>query len=151
MKLLIPPPVQMVVTLLAMWGVDYLLADLRITFPWQMGISGAIIAAGLLIDVIALIAFARAKTSVNPVDPGKASKLVVKDGLYRFSRNPMYLGMAVLLAGWALWLGNPVNVLLWLGFIYAITVLQIKPEEEILTEKFGTQYADYCARVRRWI
>ncbi|MEO1475370.1 MAG: isoprenylcysteine carboxylmethyltransferase family protein, partial [Pseudomonadota bacterium] len=90
------------------------------------------------------------RTTVNPLRPDKATHLVVT-GLYRISRNPMYLGLAILLTGWGLYLGDAANLAVLAAFIGFITIFQIKPEEEILRSKFGDDYIDYCRRVRRWI
>ena len=84
------------------------------------------------------------------MQPEKATRLVV-GGLYRISRNPMYLGMLMVLIGIALWLGNPLNIALIGLFVALITELQIKPEEARLAEVFGDEYAAYKTRVRRWI
>ncbi len=150
MKLLIPPPVQLVIMALAMWGVSKIIPLANFYAPVQMKLSTVIIGIGIIIEIIAIATFFHSKTTVNPMKPQNVSKLVIT-GIYQYSRNPMYLSIAIILAGWALRLGNPVNSLLWVGFLWLITVLQIKPEEEVLQEKFGTEYADYCQRVRRWI
>ena len=150
MKLIIPPPVQGLITGAAMWFVDLQLDTLSLSLPFQKYVAGSLIAIGLVIELIAIAAFVKAKTTVNPLQPSKANTLVVQ-GLYRISRNPMYLGLAILLTGWLTWLGNPVNIALLIGFLTYITVFQIKPEEAVLREKFGAEYDAYCRRVRRWI
>jgi len=150
MKLLLPPPVQLIFAGIIMGLISKFFSQLNFVFSYQNIFSIGMIVTGLTIELSALIAFLRAKTTVNPMKPDQASKLIVS-GLYRLSRNPMYLGMAFLLAGWRLYLGNPINLILWGSFVVSITYFQIKPEEEILLKKFGTDYADYCSRVRRWI
>lgn len=97
-----------------------------------------------------MLAFLRSSTTVTSVKPQKASTLVV-GGLYRVSHNPMYLGMLILLIGWALWLGNPASLLLLPMFVIYLTVFQIKPEEAALSEKFGVDHDAYRRRVRRWL
>ncbi|MEM7291268.1 MAG: isoprenylcysteine carboxylmethyltransferase family protein, partial [Pseudomonadota bacterium] len=72
-------------------------------------------------------------------------------GIYNFSRNPMYLGLSFVLTGFGLWLGNFAALFLVPCFVAYITRFQIIPEEEILHEKFGTEYVEYCERVGRWI
>ena len=150
MKLLIPPPAQGLITGLAMWGVARLLPQFATTFSGQSLLSYILIGLGLSIELIAIGAFFRARTTITPLKPDKASSLVI-GGLYKISRNPMYLGLAILLTGWALRLGNPLNALLLISFIVYMTNFQIKPEEVILQEKFGEDYADYTKKVRRWI
>ena len=106
--------------------------------------------AAFLIEAVSVFAFLRARTTVTPLKPEKASTLVVS-GLYRVSRNPMYLGMLILLIGWTLWLGNPASLLLLPVFVIYVTVFQIKPEEAALSEKFGSDFDAYRRRVRRWL
>ena len=112
--------------------------------------GGAAIAFGLMMDASAVIAFLRRRTTVTPLRPEKAAVLVT-DGWYRISRNPMYLGMALLLSGWSLVLAAPAGVLAVAAFVWWITEWQIKPEERALRSVFGAAYEAYCARVRRWI
>jgi protein-S-isoprenylcysteine O-methyltransferase Ste14 len=97
----------------------------------------------------AVFAFRRASTTIHPLKPSEASSLVVA-GPNRWSRNPMYLGMLLALTGWGLWIGGGVALL---GVVAAwawLRWLQIAPEERALAARFGGDYADYCARVRRW-
>ena len=106
--------------------------------------------AGGLVALAGALEFNRARTTVNPLAPHKARALVTT-GIYRFTRNPMYLGMLGVLAGWAVWLGN---IAAWLGLplsMALLTVLQIRPEERILAERFGAEFERYAARVRRWL
>ena len=112
--------------------------------------AGVFVAIGVLIEIIAVGQFFTERTTVNPLTPGKANKLVVS-GLYKYSRNPMYVGLLFVLIGFAVWLGNPVNLLVLSIFFFAITELQIKPEERALSEKFGEEFDAYRRRVRRWL
>ena len=150
MKLLIPPPVQGLIAGFAVWGLAKWFPEYVFSFPGQKPLAVAIASSGLLIDLVSVFAFFRAKTTVNPLSPQNTNTLVVS-GLYKISRNPMYLGMLLILAGWTIWLGNPLGVLPVFLFIVSITYLQIKPEEHALEEKFGDSYRDYKQRVRRWI
>lgn len=150
MRTRIPPPLVGVATAAAMAALDAAAPGAALSFPGQKALAGAVALAGLAVDLVSVGAFWRAKTTVTPLKPEKAKTLVVT-GLYRYSRNPMYLGVLMILAGWALWLGNPLNVVLLAGFVAFITVFQIKPEEDALREKFGADYEAYCKRVRRWI
>ncbi|MEO1029060.1 MAG: isoprenylcysteine carboxylmethyltransferase family protein [Pseudomonadota bacterium] len=150
MKLLIPPPVLGLLSGAAIWGLAKLIPGLTLSFPGQIFVAIPIMAAGFSIDVISIFAFFRASTTVSPIKPSRASSLVT-GGLYRFTRNPMYLGLALLLFGWVIWLGNPLGLLVLAGFIAWMTVFQIKPEEAALKEFFGEEYEAYRARVRRWL
>lgn len=151
MRPLLPPPLIGLLLAAAMAATDrWLVPGWASTLPGQQSAAIGVMGVGLIIEAIAAAAFFRAKTTVNPLAPQNSTTLVVT-GLYRFSRNPMYLGMAILLTGWALWLGNPANAVFLILFVALITVLQIKPEEKALRDNFGDEYDAYCARVRRWI
>ena len=154
MKPIIPPPVIGLLFAIAMWMLAKGAADLTggysIILPGQAWVAAVIAGAGLAIDLVSIAAFFRRKTTVNPLTPSKTNALV-GDGFYRFSRNPMYLGILMILTGWGLWLGNVLNLVLLGLFIWVINELQIKPEEKALREKFGAAYEAYCKRVRRWI
>jgi protein-S-isoprenylcysteine O-methyltransferase Ste14 len=117
--------------------------------PWNR--AGAVpAAAGIALAAAALLRFRAARTTVNPLDPGKASQLVT-GGVFRLSRNPMYLGLTLLLIGWALWLGSASPWVVPPLFVLVMTVAQIIPEEQALGRLFGEPYADYRRRVARWI
>ena len=105
---------------------------------------------GILVEAWSVGLFFRAKTTVNPLKP-ENSKVLVVAGLYKFTRNPMYLGMLLLLFGWTFWLGNPVGLCLPFIFVWYITKFQIKPEELALVDIFGDQYVQYKQQVRRWL
>ncbi|WP_234026700.1 methyltransferase family protein [Melaminivora suipulveris] len=112
--------------------------------------AAASLAAGLALDVWALLLFRRQRTTPSPLAPGR-SRTVVQSGPYSFTRNPMYLGVALLLAALCLWLGSPLSLLAIAAFVAYITRFQIQPEERALRAKFGVPYEDYCRRVRRWL
>ena len=95
-------------------------------------------------------AFRRAATTVDPLQPHKATALVVT-GIYRFTRNPMYVGFALLLAAWAIYLGSVIGLALLPLFILYMNRFQIAREEAALLERFGESYRSYCRQVRRWV
>ncbi len=105
---------------------------------------------GIVIDVLSMRLFFQHNTTVNPHNPSKSEQLVTS-GIYQYSRNPMYVGMALLLTAVGIWIGNWMVVPALLLFVWFLTRFQIIPEEEILREKFGEAYGDYCMKVRRWI
>jgi len=150
MKLLIPPPLVALAGALIMWVIATQLAAWQVIFPLQNVLGYALIALGLAMDIVALLAFSKAKTSVTPLAPEKASQLVTS-GLYRITRNPMYLGLLLILTGIAVLLGSPVNILVLVGFVAYITQFQIKPEEERLEQMFGEDFRTFKQRVRRWL
>ena len=111
-----------------------------------------IIASGCWYDsgLGSVLGFRRRRTTVNPMDP-QATTVLLTDGFYRISRNPMYLGVLLLLVAFAVALGNPVSVIPVVFFVLYITIFQIKPEERILAENFGDTFSVYSGKVRRWI
>jgi protein-S-isoprenylcysteine O-methyltransferase Ste14 len=145
---LVPPPVMALAAGVLMWAARDL--GPRIEFHGLVLLAAAFAGAGLLIDLVSVAAFVRARTTVNPLAPDKANALVV-GGLYRFSRNPMYLGMLMILLGWAAYLAQPLTLVFVAAFVFLIEVLQIRPEEKALEEKFGEDYRAYKKRVRRWL
>lgn len=149
MRLLIPPPFQGVIAALLMLAIARFIPALNTPFEGHVSVAVVIGAIGLAIEFVALFMFLFAKTTVSPLSPQKTKKLVVS-GLYKYSRNPMYLGLTLLLIAWAVWLSNPLATLVLLGFVWWITKFQIEPEEEVLREKFGKDYEDYQSRVGRW-
>lgn len=116
----------------------------------QRGLAAAPFAlAGLLLMVFAAIQFRAARTTLDPLRPG-ASKLVT-GGLFRLSRNPIYLGMLLVLVGWAVFLCNPLTLLgLW-AFMLFVNRFQIGPEERVLRAQFGEAFDAYATRTRRWL
>jgi protein-S-isoprenylcysteine O-methyltransferase Ste14 len=120
-----------------------------ISTPWNK-IGFALIIAGLCSDGTSLIQFFSAHTTVNPLHPERTEKLV-KTGTYRFTRNPMYVGLLLLLTGWGVLLGSLSPFIMLPVFIWVMTIGQIIPEEKILEQKFGQQYLDYKLAVKRWL
>lgn len=150
LKLKIPPPGHMLIFAVGMWLLHiYLPITYVIPAPWNK--AGIVAIAGaFLLDVSSLLLFFKRKTSPNPFVPAKATHLVTS-GMYRFTRNPMYLGLAILLTGWATYLGSLSPFLLVPLFVVLLTYLQIIPEEQILENKFGQAYRSYKNTVRRWL
>ena len=150
MNLLIPPPIVALICAFLIWIISGNVNVLSFQFGGQQVLAYTIMAIGLCIDVVSVALFFKSKTTVTPLSPQKTSKLVVS-GLYRFTRNPMYLGLAFLLTGWAIYCGNIIGFSAILLFVFYITKFQILPEEAVLIEKFGNEYEQYQSRVRRWI
>lgn len=118
--------------------------------PLQRDLAYAFSIIGVLIAVTGVVSFRQARTTVDPRDPNKMSALVTR-GIYRFTRNPMYLGMLFVLIGWALWLGQTWPWIFLPLFVVYLNRFQIVPEERVLERMFGAAYAAYRAKVRRWI
>ncbi len=150
LELRVPPPVVGLLVAAAMWG----LAPWGLPMAWppglRLGAAVVLVTLGLVLDMSGLVAFVRRHTTINPLRPTNSSALVT-GGVYRFTRNPMYLGMACLLSAWAVWLGSLAGFAGPLVFVLYITRFQIRPEERILGGLFGPACTEYCARVRRWI
>ena len=107
-------------------------------------------AAGAAIGFAGIWSFRKARTTVNPWRPHASSELVMS-GIYRRTRNPMYLGLLLALAGWGLDLANFFAVLLAFAFVPYMNRFQIRPEERALEQAYGEAFVEYCRRVRRWI
>ena len=150
MRARIPPPVFLLTTGVLMWFVAHSDFAVSFAFPYSIVVAIPLAVAGIAIDVISLRQFRAAETTINPLKPENATSLV-RDGMFSVSRNPMYLGMLLVLIGWGAWLGSAGNAALLLLFVFTMNVLQIKPEEAVLSSLFGQQYENYCEEVRRWI
>lgn len=150
MRLIVPPPIQAAVFAGLMWLVARYVPEFAVDLPWMIYVAGVLVIIGVVIDFSALAVFFRFKTTVSPLSPQKTTALVTS-GIYQFSRNPMYLGLVFILTGFGVWLGNWATLSMVPIFVWYVTRFQIIPEEEILLEKFGIEFADYYASVRRWL
>ncbi len=150
LQLKIPPPVYALSIGLIMWLLNQHLPIVHwISSPWnKVGIAIALLA--IVLDLSSLYLFLKKQTTINPMNP-KGTQGLVSGGLYQYSRNPMYVGLLMILFGYAIWLGSITPFLVLPLFYWLITEMQIKPEETILEEKFGTEYLDYKNSVRRWL
>jgi protein-S-isoprenylcysteine O-methyltransferase Ste14 len=146
----IPPPLVMLLAAALMWALHrWLPLGHLIVTPWSyFAALPAVI--GRAITVAAGARFRQARTTFDPFKPREASVLVT-GGVFRVSRNPMYLGLLLLLIAWALWLGTVSPWLVLPLFATVISVGQIVPEERALEERFGETYLAYRRSVRRWI
>lgn len=134
-----------------MWLAAHAVPGLGFALPLRRVLVLAPVLAGIATAVAGIVAIRRAKTTGNPRQPATASALVTT-GVYRFTRNPMYLGQFLVMLGWSLWLANGAALLLLLpAFVAYLTRFQIMVEERALTANFGSAYVAYLARVRRWL
>jgi protein-S-isoprenylcysteine O-methyltransferase Ste14 len=150
MRTLIPPPIVAMLVAALMWLTDAALPRARFELPLRDVLVGALALLALGLMLLAVWAFWRARTTVNPMRPERASSLVTT-GVFAYSRNPIYLGDLLLLAAWAMWLGNAASLSLLAAFVAWITLTQIRAEEAALRARFGADFDDYCRRVRRWL
>jgi protein-S-isoprenylcysteine O-methyltransferase Ste14 len=150
-ELKLPPLLLLGVTAVLMWGLARAMpAGLPVAAAAAQGLVALFGAAGGAVLLAAVAAFRRQRTTVDPRVPARSSVLVTT-GIYRVSRNPMYLGMLLLLLAWALYLQSLASVMVLPLFVALIHRLQIHPEERHMRELFGDDYRAYCSRVRRWL
>ena len=150
LELRVPPPLVASIMALLMWLAARLLPPLDFALPAKSALAIALAAIGLGVGLVALFQFKRARTTVHPMRPQESSALVTA-GIFRRSRNPMYLGVLLILAGWAVWLANVAAFLLLPVFVAYLNRFQIAPEERALEARFGTTFVDYRRAVRRWL
>jgi protein-S-isoprenylcysteine O-methyltransferase Ste14 len=146
----IPPPFVTLVVAVAMWGASFRSPPLVADSTVRYGFVAIFFLLGGLFGAPAFLAFGRAKTTIDPVHIDRAA-VVVTDGIYRITRNPMYVGLTSLLVSLAAYLATPWSLLGPVFFVWFINRFQIIPEESAMIEKFGSAYADYKSRVRRWL
>lgn len=146
----VPPPLVAVLIGAGMWGAARwlpgiaILPSLRYALVVLMGLFAVVVAGSAIRE------FRRVRTTVNPIQIEKASRLVTA-GVFRYTRNPMYVGIVAGLVGWAIWLAVPwvlAGPLLLAAFLHRF---QILPEEQVMRAKFGAEFDEYCRRVRRWL
>lgn len=147
---LVPPPLVAALVAALMWGVDAAVVGARVALPLRGWLVTAFVVLALALMLAAVWRMARVRTTVDPFRPERASRLVT-GGVFAHSRNPIYIGDVLLLAAWALWLGNVVAAPLPALFVLWMGQLQIPAEEAALRARFGADYERYCARVRRWV
>jgi protein-S-isoprenylcysteine O-methyltransferase Ste14 len=150
LELMVPPPVVALVLAAGMWGLAKVSVHLAWAGPGRVGVACALFALGVLCAASAAVAFRRWNTTINPHKP-EESRSLVRSGPFRYTRNPMYLGLLTVLLGWAVWLGAPWALLGPVAFFIYIQRFQIVPEERVLMEKFGDGYQQYRRAVRRWL
>ena len=146
----VPPPIVALLIGAVMWAVERWSPLPEGGSPSRLAISFGLAGLGVLVVVLGMLAFRRAKTTINPVNIGAASSIVTS-GIYRYTRNPMYVGLALMLVGWAVHIAVPFVLMGPVVFMLFITRFQIIPEERVLTSKFGGEYRKYQERVRRWL
>lgn len=150
LSLKIPPVVQGIVSILLFWLFDRYAPLHHIKFSCQNAVACALIGIGVIVTLSGVSVFTKLNTTVNPRYPEKAHELAVI-GIYQYSRNPMYLGILLVLTGVAVYFGALSNVFVVSSFVIFISRYQIVPEEVVLHEKFGESYTYYAQNVRRWL
>ena len=150
LALKLPPLALVVIVAALMWVASSVTPAFDIFLPAKSFWSLTLALMGAVICLSAIVSFQRARTTINPMKPNSASSLVVS-GIYKYTRNPMYLGLVLILVGWAAFLSNLVALALLPVFVVYIDRFQIRPEERVLASLFPDQYPGYRAKVRRWI
>ncbi|MFT6723666.1 MAG: protein-S-isoprenylcysteine O-methyltransferase Ste14 [Arenicella sp.] len=150
---LIPPPAVLLITLLLTSGISGVDNHriLRLdTWPLNLLFAGLLVIVGVGIAVLAIKQFQQAQTTVNPLRPASASRLVTS-GVFKLSRNPMYLGMVLVVLSSVVFYGSAWCLLAVAAFIAFISRFQIVPEERAMKALFGDQFDSYKLRTRRWV
>jgi protein-S-isoprenylcysteine O-methyltransferase Ste14 len=150
LELRVPPPAVGLAIALLMWLAALATPSLDFGLPGRGVAVLAIAAGGVCIGATAFLQFRKTNTTVNPMTPEASSALVVA-GIFRWTRNPMYLGMLVVLIAWALWLSNALAFIVLPLFVAYLNRFQILPEERALQARFGAEFERYCRSVRRWL
>jgi protein-S-isoprenylcysteine O-methyltransferase Ste14 len=150
LELRIPPPAVALITGLLMWLVSRATPALGFEFPARNIFAISLSVVGMATSMAGALTFRRARTTLNPTRPESSSTLV-NWGVYSVTRNPMYLGLLLVLTAWALSLLNPLACLFLPAFVLYINRFQIAPEERALASLFGQDFAAYRSRVRRWL
>jgi len=150
LELKVPPPVVGLSMAILMWFTAKKVPALELALPQRKGLVLGLLAAGVCVSVLGVASFRRAGTTVNPLKPERSSYLVTS-GIYRYTRNPMYLGLLLILLAWAVFLANIVAFIFLPAFIAYLNRFQIRPEEKALALMFGQDFANYRSKVRRWL
>jgi len=150
LELRIPPVALGLLVAFIMWLSSRAVPSLGFDFAGRLFACAGLVLLGAAISISGVISFRRAKTTVNPTRPASASSLVVS-GIYKFTRNPMYLGFLLGLVAWAAFLANVLAFALVPAFVIYMNLFQIRPEERALATLFEQEFAAYKSKVRRWI
>ena len=150
LELKVPPPILALLLGVAMWGASSLEPHVAIAASYRWAAALVIALVGATFDVLGLLAFRKSRTTVDPLKPQRASTFVTS-GVYRITRNPMYVGLVFFLVAWAVFLGALWPFLGPVLFVPYVNRFQIEPEERILARLFGADYSRYTAEVRRWL
>lgn len=149
LELKIHPPIILLICLLMVYGLSHYLPLLALP-SMLIGVHKYVALAGVLVALSGIWEFRKVKTTIDPTKPGKASHLVT-NGIYRVTRNPMYLGMLLIIIAAVLKFANYYGFIALPFFVLYITTFQIKPEERCIEGIFGEEYMQYKKKVRRWI
>ena len=150
LELRVPPPLVALFMAGLSWLASWAAPTLGFILPHRSVIALTSFVAGVCVALLGVASFHRARTTVNPLKPEKSSALVMS-GIYRYTRNPMYLGLLLVLLGWAFFLANALAFMFLPLFVLYINRFQIDPEERALVSMFGQEFTAYLSKVRRWL
>jgi protein-S-isoprenylcysteine O-methyltransferase Ste14 len=150
LALRIPPLAVAALAGVAAWSLAGLFPNVRVESPGLVVAAAGFGLLGFGCSLLGVVSFRRARTTVNPLQPETATTLVIS-GIYRVTRNPMYLGFLLGLLGELAWLGSPVALLAAPAFVTYLNRFQIAPEEAALRARFGAEFIAYTTRVPRWL
>ncbi|MBS3805620.1 MAG: isoprenylcysteine carboxylmethyltransferase family protein [Oleiphilaceae bacterium] len=150
LELKIPPVILVLVTASLMWTSAVVVPSLSFTLSASPFVALVFAAIGVAFALLGVLEFRSAGTTVDPRVPDQSVSLVVR-GVYRISRNPMYVGFLLVLIAWGIFLSNLASLVLLPAFVIYMNRFQIVPEERHMREKFGEAYRQYEAEVRRWV
>ena len=150
LALCVPPLAVGVIAATLGWIAARACPTLTVGHPARPWVAAILVAAGICCSLGGVISFRRARTIVNPLTPEAATTLV-RSGVYRFTRNPMYLGFLLFLMADIVWLANAAAFVAAPAFVLYLNRFQILPEEHALRHRFGPTYLSYATQVRRWI
>lgn len=150
LELKIPPPAVALLAAIAMWAISRSTPLLEVPGNIRLLAAGTLASVGIALAVAGVVTFWRAGTTIHPHRPQETSALV-SSGIYRITRNPMYVGLLFVLVAWAVILSSAWSLVGPFAFVLYISRFQIIPEERVLSAKFGEAYDSYKARVRRWL
>lgn len=151
LELKVKPPIIACIAILMMLLLDGLRSDVHLGLgTFGVGLALLLVILGVGLSLIGIQQFLKSETTVHP-DLQHATNTLVTSGVYQISRNPMYLGLLLILIAFAIWLNSWLAIGVCVLFVLYLNQFQIKPEERFLQAKFAQQYEDYCKTVRRWL
>ena len=143
----IPPPI---ITLLSIVIIYLFESKIEYSQLHLKAVGMIFLILGLTLIFLAVLKFIKTKTTVDPTRPEKTSNLVIS-GVYKLTRNPMYLGMLFLIIAYAIYNNSIFGCIVVPIFIFYINKFQIEPEEIEMRKKFGESFENYCKKVNRWL
>lgn len=150
LELRIPPPLVMLLFMVTVFGFDKIMPFTLFYLPWLTYVSViSLVTLGGVVALWGVKEFKEAKTTVNPLKPESSSSLV-SSGIYQYTRNPMYLGLLLILLSAVIYTQHPLGLVSALGFVFYMNCFQIEPEEKMLVKLFGDEFVDYSNQVKRW-